>query len=37
MRAEHCQRETALVSRTILLSTLGSLASLSLLLVLLGH
>lgn len=37
MRAEHCQREAALVSRTILPSTLGSLASLSLLLVLLGH
>lgn len=36
MLAEYYQREAALVSRTILLSTLGSLASLSLLLVLLG-
>lgn len=37
MLAEYYRREAALVSRTILLSTLGSLASLSLLLVLLGH
>ncbi len=37
MPAEHYRREAALVSRAILLSTLGSLASLSLLRVLLGH
>ncbi len=37
MLAEYYRREAALVSRTILLSTLGSLASLSLLRVLLGH
>ena len=37
MLAEYYQRDAALVSRTILLSTLGSLVSLSLLLVLLGH
>ncbi|MCC6075762.1 AEC family transporter [Pseudomonas sp. GCM10022188] len=37
MLAEYYRRDAALVSRTILLSTLGSLVSLSLLLVLLGH
>lgn len=37
MLAEYYRRDAARVSRSILLSTLGSLASLSLLLVLLGH